>query len=84
MKTIKQSVIFFVLLLKSLVGRKYILNTHIDFLNASDIVYIHNTEDPKTGLLYMHINFATHHKLCIMFRTKQEYDETVKKITNEK
>jgi hypothetical protein len=81
MKLLHQFTTFLARLVSFIISRKYILSTRMDFLNASEILYIHNAEDPKTGYLYMYINFASHHKLCIMFKTKEEYEETVKKLT---
>jgi len=80
MKLIARLVTFFSLLIKNLVTKRYVLNTHLDYLNASDILYIYNTEDMQTGFIYMHINFASHHRLCIQFRTKEEYDAAVEQL----
>ena len=52
----------------------------MDFLNASEILYIHNTEDTKTGFWYMHINFASHHRLSVQFHSKEEYEAALKQL----
>ena len=71
---------FFVLLVKSLISRKYVNSKCLDYLNAAEILYIHSKEDHRTGFRYMYINFASHHKLCVMFYTKEEYDEAIKQL----
>jgi len=81
MKNIKQLINFFALIFKSLNSKRHIPSTHVDFLNASEILYIHNTEDAKTGFLYMHINFASHHKLSVLFHSKEEYDAALKQLS---
>ena len=80
MKYIKTVMNFFALIFKSLKSNRHVLSTRIDFLNASEILYIHNTEDAKTGFLYMHINFASHHKLSVLFRSREEYDAALKQL----
>ena len=81
MKNIKQLINFFALIFKSLNNRNALPSTRIDFLNASEILYIHNTEDLKTGFLYMHISFASHHKLSVLFRSREEYDKALKQLS---
>jgi hypothetical protein len=80
MKYISQLINFFVLIFKSLRSSRQVLSTKVDFLNASEILYIHNTEDTKTGFLYMHISFASHHKLSVLFHTREEYDAALKQL----
>jgi hypothetical protein len=80
MKNVKQLITFFALIFKNLGSSKYVPSTRIDFLNASEILYIHNTEDAKTGFLYMHISFASHHKLSVLFRSREEYDAALKQL----
>ena len=82
MKFINHILNFFNALGRSLARHEYVHGQSMDFLNASEILYIHGAEDPKTGLQYMYVNFATRHKLCIMFRSKEEYAEALKKITD--
>ncbi len=80
MKYITAVINFFVLIFKSLRSSRHVLSTKVDFLNASEILYIHNTEDAKTGFLYMHISFASHHKLSVLFHSREEYDKALKQL----
>lgn len=82
MKYINRLLDFFNALGHSLARHEYIQGQSMNYLNASEILYIHNAEDTKTLQYYMYINFASRHKLCIMFRTKEEYAEALKKITD--
>jgi len=80
MKYLKKLISFFPWFYENIKGSRHVLSTRVDFLNASEILYIYNTEDAKTGFLYMHINFASHHKLSVLFHTKEEYDAALKQL----
>jgi hypothetical protein len=81
MKLVSLLAKFLRLFIKQIKAKHHILHTRMDFLNASEIQYIYNTEDPETGFLYMHINFTNQHKLCIQFNTREEYQQAIKELT---